>query len=203
MRTVCIYNHKGGVGKTTTAINMAAGLSRQGKKILLIDLDPQGNIDVSLKLKADYNLYDAMTGKIPIQKCIINLATNFDVIAFCKEAFIPVSTDYLGYDALTKIEGVLKKINENYHSSIKVARVIPTLFDRRNKICIDTLKEIQELYPRETGTPIRYNSTLKEAPKFGKSIFKYARSSLGAKDYEKLVEEVISMEKIQVAQTAA
>jgi chromosome partitioning protein len=251
MRTICIYNHKGGVGKTTTAINLAAGLSRVGKRVLLVDLDPQGNIDVSLKLKAQYDIYDAMKGDIPIQQCIVNLATNFDVItsretltkaefhlaaqsnskmllrdllsnitgydyllidcppslgvlnqnvlAFCKEAFVTVSTDYLGFDALKKMDIVLKKIKESYGNDIKLSRIIPTLYDRRNKICKETYNDIKTRYPEIVSTPIRYNSKLKEAPKHGKSIFKYARSSIGAKDYVKVVEEVVAMEQMHVA----
>ncbi len=251
MRTVCIYNHKGGVGKTTTAVNLAAGLSRRDKKVLLIDLDPQGNIDVSLKLKAEHSLYDAMTGAIPIKQCIINVATNFDIItsretlakaeyylsnqnnsrlllkdllgkitgydyliidcppslgvlnqnvlAFCKEIFIPVSTDYLGFDALQKMRAVIQKINESYNHNIQITRIIPTLYDRRNKICRETLTDIQTEYPKMTSYPIRMNTKLKEAPKHGKSIFKYAGSSIGARDYAQLVEDVIIMERMQIA----
>ena len=67
-KVISISNHKGGVGKTTSAINIGAGLNRLGKKILLIDLDPQANLSQSLGLiDQERNIYGALRGEYNLQ----------------------------------------------------------------------------------------------------------------------------------------
>lgn len=64
---ISLLNHKGGVGKTTSAINIGAGLAELGKKILLIDLDPQANLTLSLGIPRHPNtIYEAIRGETPL-----------------------------------------------------------------------------------------------------------------------------------------
>ena len=83
-KTIAIANQKGGVAKTTTAVNLSAWLSLMGQKVLLIDIDPQGNASTGVgadKEAVECCIYDVMINSVPLKEVIIPSAVeNLDLV---------------------------------------------------------------------------------------------------------------------------
>jgi chromosome partitioning protein len=244
LKKISIINQKGGVGKTTLSVNIAAGLARSGKKVLIIDIDPQGNMETCFQLKEERkNLFHILFENANPKECIHHIATNLDVIAssdemtkaeislatkpgkeyllsqkmsdlkdydyviidcapsfglltqnallFSDEAIIPVSTDVLGVDASKKVMKSIAQLNESFAHMIEITHVVPTMYDKRNKICRECLSEIQNLFYEKVTVPVRVNTKLKEAVRKKRSIFAYAPSSRGAEDFKQVVRTIL------------
>ena len=79
-QVLAVFNHKGGTGKTTTAVHVAAGLAVRGARVLLVDADGQGNVAASLGLEAERSLYHVLVMGLPFEQARISARPNLDVI---------------------------------------------------------------------------------------------------------------------------
>ena len=108
-KTIAIANQKGGVGKTTTAVNLSACLGAKNKKTLIIDIDPQGNTTSGLGLDprtVESSVYDCLINDVPMEKAIIK--TEFSNLWIC-----PSNIDLAGAElemvTLSEREFLLRK----------------------------------------------------------------------------------------------
>lgn len=81
MRTIAITNLKGGVGKTTTVVNLGAGLSLKGLRVLLVDVDAQGNLATALGVQPRRTLYEVLIDGKPAAQCLVSARPNLDLLA--------------------------------------------------------------------------------------------------------------------------
>lgn len=79
-RYLAVFNHKGGTGKTTTAVSVAAGLAARGKRVLLVDTDAQGNVSVSLGANSERSLYHVLVMGLRVADATKTVRPNLDLL---------------------------------------------------------------------------------------------------------------------------
>jgi len=117
-RVFCIANQKGGVGKTTTAINLAAGLATHGKRVLLIDLDPQGNATMGSgidKSTLESTLYDVLIGDASIDTARVRSESGgYDVLPANRE-LSGAEIDLINMEAREKqLKAAIAAVSDQY-----------------------------------------------------------------------------------------
>jgi chromosome partitioning protein len=80
IQVLAVFNHKGGTGKTTTAVTVAAGLAAKGRRVLLVDTDGQGNVGVSLGMHNEKTLYHVLVMGLEPHEAIVEVRPNLDVL---------------------------------------------------------------------------------------------------------------------------
>ncbi len=80
-RCIAVFNHKGGTGKTTTSVSIAAGLAMRGHKVLLVDTDAQGNVSVSLGAGVERSLYHVLVMGLRVSDATKTVRPNLDLLA--------------------------------------------------------------------------------------------------------------------------
>jgi chromosome partitioning protein len=252
-KIISLVNQKGGVGKTTTATNLATYLAAAGKFVLLVDLDPQGNASSGLGVdvaNVPRSLYHAIINQENPRNIILKLQesghdllpasqdlagagielvhfdnrefrlydvlrqirTDYDYIIIdsppslglltinglvaSDEVIIPVQTEYYALEGLSQLLQTIQLVKENLQPELKIMGAILTMFDRRNRLSRQIVREVRDHFPGFVFDSVVPRSVrLAEAPSFGKSILNFDQFSKGARAYKNLAREIIEKEK--------
>ena len=118
-KIIALANQKGGVGKTTTALNLAAVLAEKGKKILLVDSDPQGNASSGVgvfKKAHEKNIYWCYTGEKEASECILPSALKNLSILPASIDLVGIEVELINYENREKrLKSILRPIRDKYH----------------------------------------------------------------------------------------
>jgi chromosome partitioning protein len=252
-KIISLVNQKGGVGKTTTAVNLSVSLAQAGKFVLLVDLDPQANATSGLGVdprNLEKSLYHSLIlGEHPsphilklqtfghsllpsnrdlagatielvnlenreyrLYNVLRQIRTEYDYIIVdsppslgpltvnglvaSDEVLIPVQCEYYALEGLSQLLETINLVRDNLQPNLKVMGALLTMFDRRNRLSHQVVREVKDHFPGKVFDSIIPRSVrLAEAPSFGKSIFDFDLFSRGARAYKNLANEVLKMEK--------
>ncbi len=248
-KIIAIANQKGGVGKTTTSINLSSALVKLGKKVLLVDIDAQGNSCSGLginKETEENSIYEVLIDKINIKEIVknvdnelfilpvnVNLAgaqvellemedrdlrlknsleeirEDYDYIIIdcppslgimtlnalvaANSVLIPLQCEYYALEGLAQLLKTISLLQKRLNSNLFIEGVLLTMYDSRTNLSNQVMEEATSYFKDKVyKTIIPRNVKLSEAPSYGQPINVYEPTSVGAKSYMKLAEEVIN-----------
>jgi chromosome partitioning protein len=145
-RRIGILNYKGGTAKTTTVVNLGAGLALRGTRVLCVDLDPQGSLATCLGVRYTYSLAHMLLGQVAPQACIVPARDHLDIIA--------------SDSSLLQAEGEMWRLNNNQAARQLLASKLHGLDEQYNYVLIDfspsasILSESGLQYVRELIVPV-------------------------------------------------
>lgn len=253
-RVLALVNQKGGVGKTTTTINLGAALAELGGRVLLVDMDPQGSLGLGLKAephRLERTIYDLLLGDgdldpdevildtgIPgvhllpanielagaelqlvqevareqsLKRVLDRLRYRYDfVLVDCPPSLglltinaltaatgviVPLECEYFALRGMGLLMETLTKVRGRLNPDLRVAGIVPTMFDGRTLHAREVLERVREAFGDAVfKTTVNKTIRFAEAPVAGEPILTYAPENKGTQAYRDLAREVLSRE---------
>ena len=204
-KIIAIANQKGGVGKTTSAINLAASLAVLEYKTLLIDADPQANATsgvgeiemINLPNREQMMKHSLSTIKNDYDFIIIDCSPSLGLVTVnsltaADSVIIPVQCEYFALEGLGKLLNTIKIVQTRLNPDLEIEGILLTMFDTRLRLSKQVVEEVKMHFQDLVfNTIINRNTRLGEAPSFGKSIIMHDAASVGAINYLNLAREIL------------